>query len=266
MAHRIPITIRLDHFEGPLDLLLYLIQSHELDVSRISISKITDQYLSYVMLMQELNFDFASEFSVMAATLLHWKSKTLLPSDEVATAGAEEEAVMSEEDLLRQLLEHKRFREMGGVLAGRNWLGIDVFTRQNPKPPIEKVWKTMDFNSLAVTYQDMLVRERKRKTILKKETVSISGKIVQFGERLKVGELTAFKKLVSENPSHAETVVTFLASLELGRLRKLRLFQEDTYQEIYLELVEQLGSLVQEFSSEFESRMDGAINQVEASL
>jgi segregation and condensation protein A len=73
MASRIPITVRLESFEGPLDLLLYLIQSHELEIARISISKITDQYLAYVRLMQELNFDTASEFLVMAATLLHWK-------------------------------------------------------------------------------------------------------------------------------------------------------------------------------------------------
>src|SRR5271163_3913462 len=93
LAHRLPITIRLESFEGPLDLLLYLIQSHELDISKISISKITDQYLAYVRLMQELNFDTASEFLVMAATLLHWKSKAILPQEEAAQAAAEDEGL-----------------------------------------------------------------------------------------------------------------------------------------------------------------------------
>ena len=79
LSNRVPITVRLDTFEGPLDLLLYLIQSHELDISKVSITKITDQYLAYVRLMQELNFDAASEFLVMAATLLHWKSKAGVP-------------------------------------------------------------------------------------------------------------------------------------------------------------------------------------------
>src|SRR2546421_31911 len=86
MAYRVPITVRLESFEGPLDLLLYLIQSHELDITRVSIGRITDQYLAYVYLIQELNFDTASEFLVMAATLLHWKSKSLLPVEGDAAA------------------------------------------------------------------------------------------------------------------------------------------------------------------------------------
>src|SRR3954467_807035 len=115
MASRLPITVRLESFEGPLDLLLYLIQSHELDISKISISKITDQYLAYVRLMQELNFDAASEFLVMAATLLHWKSRALLPQDlkTDATGNLLEEGAFSQEDLVRQLLEHQRFLAAG---------------------------------------------------------------------------------------------------------------------------------------------------------
>src|SRR5438270_13065729 len=101
MAHRLPITIRLESFEGPLDLLLYLIQSHEMDISRISISHITDQYLSYVRLMQELNFDIASEFLVMAATLILWKSKSLLPRDDEAVEGQNaDDGELTQEDLI----------------------------------------------------------------------------------------------------------------------------------------------------------------------
>src|SRR3989338_4171989 len=107
LANRVPITIRLESFEGPLDLLLYLIQSHELDVSKISLTQITDQYLAYVKLMQELNFDIASEFLVMAATLIYWKSKALLPQeDKGESAGlTTEDGELTQEDLIRQLLE-----------------------------------------------------------------------------------------------------------------------------------------------------------------
>ena len=81
MLHRLPLTVRLESFEGPLDLLLYLIQSHELDISTVSITRITDQYLAHIRIMKDLNFDTASEFLVMASTLLHWKSKfTVKPS------------------------------------------------------------------------------------------------------------------------------------------------------------------------------------------
>ena len=104
MSHRAPVTVRLDQFEGPLDLLLYLIQSHELHITTISIGKVTDQYLCYVKLMQELNFDIASEFLVIAATLILWKSKALLPPEEGDAAQAEEDdLILTPEDLLRQL-------------------------------------------------------------------------------------------------------------------------------------------------------------------
>src|SRR3954470_6158759 len=105
VQNRIPITVRLESFEGPLDLLLYLIQSHELDISTVSIGRITDQYLVYVRLMRELDFDIASEFLVMAATLLHWKSKALLPVErKEGSLSADDEPELTQEDLVRQLL------------------------------------------------------------------------------------------------------------------------------------------------------------------
>jgi segregation and condensation protein A len=237
LSHRVPITIRLESFEGPLDLLLYLIQSHELDISKVSIGRITDQYLAYVLLIQELNFDIASEFLVMAATLLHWKSKALLPQEEKQGNQDQEEESFSQDDLIRQLLEHQRFLEAGENLAQLPLLGEDVFTRANSKPPVEKVWKEMRLTDLALTYQDILVRARKRTQVLKKETVSLSDKILEFGDRLPVGELVEFRNLLSISPSRAEMVVTFLASLELSRLKKMKLYQEETYTAIYLQLL-----------------------------
>ena len=144
MSHRVPITIRLERFEGPLDLLLYLIQSHEFDINKISISKITDQFVTYVRLMQELNFDTASEFLVMAATLIQWKSKALLPQEEKVDGAQAQAEEFTQEDLIRQLLEHQRFLEAGESLGQFPLLGDDVFARNNSKPPIERVWKDMD--------------------------------------------------------------------------------------------------------------------------
>lgn len=261
MAHRLPITIKLESFEGPLDLLLYLIQSHELDLSRISIGKITDQYLAYVQLMQELNFDIASEFLVMAATLLHWKSKTLLPQEEKAGAGTQDDDLaLSQEDLIRQLLEHQRFRAAGEELAGLPKLGEDVFSRPNRRPPIERIWAEMNITKLATSYQDMLVRARRRKTVLKKETVSLTDRIVEFSDRLKIGELTGMKKLLSAVPTRPEVVVTFLASLELARLKKLKLHQEITYEEIYLELIE----AIKDFDIQLARGFDHVVDRVNA--
>ncbi len=221
--------------------MLYLIQSHELDISKVSIGKITDQYLAYVRLMQELNFDTASEFLVMAATLLHWKSKALLPQEQKLDANGQalaEDGELSQEDLIRQLLERERFRRAGEDLAQLPRLGEDVFTRPNKKPPVEKVWREMDVTQIALGYQDMLVRARKRTTVLKKETVSLADKIVDFADRLQIGKMTEFTKLMDAVPFRPEVVVTFLASLELSRLRKLKIHQNETYAPIYLELVE----------------------------
>ncbi|NDD90791.1 hypothetical protein EBZ37_01715 [bacterium] len=254
-SHRLPITIRLESFEGPLDLLLYLIQSHELDISTVSIGKITDQYLAYVLLMQELNFDIASDFLVMAATLLHWKSKALLPQeiDPNALNAQNDDAPLSQEELLRQLRLLESFRRSGEELAELPKLGEDVFTRPNRKPPIEKVWREMDITQLALCYQDTLVRARKRSTILKKETVSLTDKIRDFKSRLLLGKLTDLAQLMSVAPEKNELVVTFLASLELGRLKKLRLHQNETYAPIYLELLESLENFDERMASGFDS-------------
>ncbi len=247
MVHRIPITVRLESFEGPLDLLLYLIQTHEMDISKVSIGKVTDQYLAYIRLMQELNFDFASEFLVMASTLLLWKSKALLPQENTDTAtNTDAEEIMSQEDLVRQLLEHQRFLAAGQDLAQLPKLGEDVFTRPNLKPPIEKVWKTMDVSTLTTTYQDILVRANKRVKVLRKETVSLSDKIIEFAHKLKVGVMNKLESLMALDPlfpqfKRPETVVTFLAALELARLKKLKVYQEGTFEPIFVELLESLG-------------------------
>lgn len=249
--------MRLDSFEGPLDLLLYLIQSHELDISRVSIGRITDQYLTYVKLMQELNFDAASEFLVMASTLLHWKSKSLLPDeekkDELLGPGGEDP--LSPEALVRQLQEHQRFKQAGQNLAELPLLGLDVFCRANSKPPVEKVWKEMNITDLAVTYQEMLVRQRKRTHVLRKETVSIADKIRDFSELLAPLERIEFRKLLSEFPTQAEIVATFLASLELARLKKMRIYQEGVYSMIFLELLESLAG----FDLQLATGFDGVI-------
>jgi len=267
VAHRVPITVRLDSFEGPLDLLLYLIQSQELDINRISIGKITDQYLAYVRLMQELNFDIASEFLVMAATLLHWKSKAILPQEQkndVAEANAEDGA-LTQEDLIRQLLEHQRFRAAAQDLGQLPLLGDLVFTRPNRRPPIERVWKDMNISSLAVCYQNILARQRKRTTILKKETVSLADKIVTFKSKLQLGKPVDMRELMASTPERPEVVVTFLASLELSRLKRLRLHQQEPYQAIWLELLQSLENFDTSMATGFDS-IEDAMSQPRAPL
>lgn len=265
MAHHVPITVRSESFEGPLDLLLYLIQSHELDISKVSISQITDQYLAYVLLMQELNFDAASEFLVMAATLLHWKSKSLLPQDnKLDPQGLNgEDGPLSQEELIRQLLEHQRYLEAGQTLGQLPKLGEEVFSRANTKPPVHKIWKEMEITDLAMTYQEILIRARKRTQILKKETVSLADKIREFAKGLKFDEVVELRKFLSFAPSRPEIVVTFLATLELARLRKIKVFQEGTYTPIFLELLEDLTDFDSDMATGFDSLQENLMKDPE---
>jgi len=260
LTQRIPMTIKLESFEGPLDLLLYLIQSHEMDISKVSLSHITDQYLKYLKLMQDLNFDLASEFLVMAATLLLWKSRAILPQEDQENSDENaEDFGPSPEELIRRLLEHQRFLQMGEELGQLPRLHEDVFCRPNRKPPIERHWREMNVSDLALSLQDSMVRARKRKTVLRKETVSLSEKIHEFSERLQIGKPTSLKKLMSLSPSRNEQVVTFLASLELSRLKKLHLYQQETYAEIFLELIEKiLGNDLKLALMEFEPEVSEA--------
>jgi segregation and condensation protein A len=237
--HRTPITVRLDRFEGPLDLLLHLIQSHDMDISVISVSRITDQYLAYVRAIHELNFEIASEFLVMAATLIQWKSKAILPKDEAdqTLMGEEDEDILTQDELIRRLLEHQRFLAAGDELASLPKLHEDFFVRPNLKPPIERVWRDRSLTELTLSYQDAMLFSRKRKQILRKETVSLAQKISEFG-KLQLGKVTSLTELMESGAVRPEQVVTFLASLELAKLKKLKVYQDKTYDPIFVELVE----------------------------
>lgn len=236
------ITIRLEQFEGPLDLMLYLIQSQELDVSTVSISKITNQYLVTLKLMQELDFDIASEFLVMAATLILWKSKALMPKEDDDSKLLEETAMpLTQEDLVRQLLERQRYLEMAGHIAQRSLLGDDVFNRPTKRPPVEKIWKEMNVSQIAMTYQDLLIREQRRaRVVMKKETVSLSEKLKEMGRILTKGQLTDLTHLISDKAIRGDWVVSFLATLELSRLKKVKIHQNQVFDPIFLELVEDI--------------------------
>jgi len=251
---RLPITVRLESFEGPLDLLIYLIQSQELDISKVSIKKITDQYLSYIYLMHDLNLDLASEFLVMAATLLHWKSKSLLPNlDADLNFDIENEGdFISEDDLIRQLIEHQRFKQAARDMEQLNFLGDDVFTRQNAQPPTQRIWRETNLSELILCYQETLMGLRKSTKIVAKETVSLTEKIIEMSKKLKIGCPTNMDVLFSSKPSKNETVVTFLASLELAKQEWMRLYQEDTYDPIYLELIKDLDNFKEYFISDFD--------------
>jgi segregation and condensation protein A len=225
------IKIKLQSFEGPLDLLVHLIKKNKVDVYDIPIALITRQYLEYLDLMQELNLDLASEFLVMSATLIHIKSRMLLPRPETAAGD-----LADEEDprdaLVRRLLEHERFKAAAELLHERETLRSAQWTRPDARveamaggeyePELE-----VDLFSLLTAFKTVLERARERPPVpLPPEQISIEARIEQLLERLSETDACGFEDLFEDVATRPDLIVTFLALLEMIRLKLVRVFQD----------------------------------------
>ena len=223
--------VKLDAFEGPLDLLLYLIRKSELNIYDIPISLITEQYLHYIELMQELNLDVAGEFLVMASTLIHIKSRMLLPRPETSLDedGVEEDP---REALVRRLLEHQRFRAAAEQLREREMLRAAQYGRPDERvaqaagedyePELE-----VDLFSLMTAFRGVLERASRRPPmVIPPEQISIELRMLQLLARLSETEACGFEELFADGDgSRSFMIVTFLALLEMIRLKQVRVFQ-----------------------------------------
>lgn len=249
------LKIKTQQFEGPLDLMLFLIQKNELDISALSLHQITDQYVQYVNLMREIDFDLASEFLVMAAALIYLKSKRLLPADDEVVTVSDQELPQSEAEILRRLAEYKRFQEAGQRLLELPRVDETVFTRPNVLPPERQtVWKEIDLTVLTLSFQDVLRRSRRRSRIIIRESISIPERIVEIGKILKVNELTEFSSILTPDSPKIEIVGTFVALLEMSRLKKLKIFQNEVFGSIYLTLTEELSDFDPKLVTGFQYR------------
>jgi segregation and condensation protein A len=223
--------VKLDSFEGPLDLLLHLIRKSELNIYDIPIALITEQYLGYLELMQDLNLDVAGEFLVMASTLIHLKSRTLLPRPDPA-----QEDGTAEEDpreaLVRRLLEHHRYKAAAELLHDREALRSAQYMRPDERvaelagdeyePELE-----VDLFSLLAAFRGVLERASRRPmVILPPAQMSIEDRIGQLLGRLSETEACGFEDLFGDGDgSKPFLIVTFLAMLEMIRLKLIRVFQ-----------------------------------------
>ena len=223
--------VKLDAFEGPLDLLLYLIRKSELNIYDIPISLITEQYLHYIELMQELNLDVAGEFLVMASTLIHIKSRMLLPRPETSLDddGTEEDP---REALVRRLLEHQKFRAAAEQLREREMLRAAQYGRPDERvaqaagedyePELE-----VDLFSLMAAFRGVLERASRRPPmVIPPEQISIEARMSQLLARLSETDACGFEELFADGDgSRPFMIVTFLALLEMIRLKLVRVFQ-----------------------------------------
>jgi len=227
--------VRLDAFEGPLDLLIHLIRKSELNIYDIPITLITEQYLEYVRLMEELNLDVAGEFLVMASTLIHIKSRMLLPRPDPSQedAGPEEDP---REALVRRLLEHQKFKAAAGLLHDRETLRGAQFTRGDASvaeaagDPFEPELE-VDLFSLLAAFRGVLERASRRPPmVLPPDQISMEDRIAQLLGRLSETEACGFEDLFTDGDgSRAYMIVTFLAILEMIRLKLIRVFQSGSF-------------------------------------
>jgi len=229
--------VKLDIFEGPLDLLLHLVKKNEVELSNIPIATITDQYLAYLDLLQQLDLDVAGEYLVMAATLLHLKSRLLLPGDENPE---EEEGEDPRAELARQLLEYQRFKEAAEMLAHRDLLDRDVFTRTPLRDEADTEDDTIydaSLGDLLDALQDVLKRaapEVVHQVIL--EQVSLRERLVAILDVLRERTAVLFTDIFPVGSTRLQILTTFLALLELVRTRMVSVQQEDRFGPIMMAL------------------------------
>jgi segregation and condensation protein A len=228
---RFPVTLEV--FQGPLDLLLHLIKKHELDIYDIPIALITRQYLDYIGLMEEMQLDVAGDFLVMAATLIHIKSRSLLPRPAPEQEDPEEDP---REALVRRLVEHQKFKAAAELLHDKETVRSAQWARPDERiaalagegldkePELE-----VDLYSLMTAFKAVVDRATQRPQVyLPMEQMSIEQRIEQLMRRLEGVEAMGFEDLFEDVARRGDLIVTFLAVLEMIRLKVLRVFQSGT--------------------------------------
>lgn len=233
-------TVHLKAFEGPLDLLLHLIEKNKIDIYDIPIAVLTDQYLSYLDQFREFNIEVASEFLIMAATLLQIKSRILLPDQDI-DSDDEQSDEDPRQELVERLLEYRRFKEISSVLNEMATTQMHVFYRASVLPPVQHIPpQNLDINVLWKAFQDVLESQLSEKTIrrVSKEKFSVQDKMLFILSLLQQSNdnIILFTEAFDIDRDRAEMIATFLAMLELIKLRRIHIKQTYFFSPIYIYL------------------------------
>ncbi|GIX06087.1 MAG: segregation and condensation protein A [Candidatus Poribacteria bacterium] len=244
MPARAPLQVQLPDFQGPLDLLLHLIQKNEMDIHSVSIAQITDQYLAYIELMQELDLDVASEYLLMASTLLYLKSQSVLPSTRRRRSEGHPDAIR--EALVQQLLEYKRVKVAADYLESIQRAREEVFSRPPDPAFADQVAREYRYHAsladLIAAFRQVLARREERELLpdfpeeIQEEPITVEAKMREILLELETQGSVAFGTLLDRFQSRLELIATFLAILELVRLRQVFARQEEPHGPITLEL------------------------------
>lgn len=232
------INVQLPQFEGPLSLLLYLIRKEEMNIMDINVHAITKQYLEYIKLMRELDLEIAGEFVAMASTLIHIKSRMLLPQYDENGDVVEQEDPRKE--LVAQLIEYQKYQEAAKLIYERPLVGRDVLlrgTREVLEKPTEEV--ELEENALFAlisSYRRVMKTLHKRVHKVSARALSISARILQIKDQLVPGQkVTLFGLIESAEEKSKALLITFLSLLELARMGYVRLFQAESFSDIWID-------------------------------
>jgi len=234
------ITIRLEAFQGPLDLLLHLIKKEEIDIWNIPIAHITEQYLEYIQIMKDLNINVAGEWLMMAATLIYIKSRMLVPQEQKIDDQTEENEDPRQE-LVYQLLEHQKFKNAAEMLYTREEIENAVWNKL-PDEVLEDGSEVVAVTlfELLRAFQEVVVRFESQRTMeLDQEEVTVGQKIIDIRKRFLVHDTLLFSSFFAEARSKKHLIVLFLALLELVRLREIWLYQKKAFEEIQISKIKE---------------------------
>ena len=230
-----PYKVDLEVFEGPLDLLLHLIKKNDVDILDIPIALVLEQYLQYLNLMEEMNIDLAGDFLLMASELAHIKSKMLLPVEEQKSD--DEEGDDPRADLIKRLLEYQRYKEAAADLLVRPMLGRDVFGQGKYQEELDEEEGPMEVDLFSLIHCFYEILDKAPKGTIHEvhgERISVTDRIYEIMAQLKDVEVAPFSSLFEGQSTRERLIVTFLAILEMARLKMLRITQAEERSEIYL--------------------------------
>ena len=259
------IQVKTDHFDGPLGLLLLLVEKEEMNIRELDLTKITKQYLDYLAQMRDLDFDIAGDYLFLASTLLLLKSKVCIAEEELkgleTEFGVEGLNITSQSELIRRLEELQLYQKMGKKLWELEKKGHEIFVKPkvDRKAIVNSILTPMDLNSLTMTMVDFLFRQRRKYTVVKRDRLSIKEKLKFLKSNLKIGEQTTFDTLLEMNGKAEEgkdptdnIVITFISLLELSRLQRINVFQNEDRSTIYVNVVRSLEDFDVEQANGFE--------------
>jgi len=252
LGRQLNYKVQTPVYEGPLDLLLNLIEHAELDITTVSLASVTDQYLAHINSMEQLDADEISAFLVIAAKLIQIKSEALLPRPPVREAGEEDAG----QALVDQLKLYKRFKEIGGWLSAREQANLRTYLRVAPPPKVEPKLDLSNITlaKLVAAAEEAFAKEKAKQplgTVIAAPRVTIREKIDMISKMMKEVQRSSFSTLVKDSTSRLEIVVTFLAMLELIKRYRVQAHQEGLFSDIEIDRME-AWSEDEEIEIEFE--------------